>query len=887
MYRPDTPLSPFHAVPASAAAARLTVDPQRGLDGPGVAARRGAHGKNALSLPSGPGPLRRLAAQFLQPLVLILLAAGTASVFLGHLLDAGVIFAVVAVNAVLGYAQEAKAVSALAALSRSMVATAEVLRDGAFAVVAAEELVPGDVVRLRAGDRVPADMRLYAAKSLRIDESALTGESAPVDKSPEPVDERAPLADRTSMAHAATVVTGGVGLGIVTATGQAAEIGRIATLTATADTLATPLTRAIARFSTRLLVAILLLAGLCFAVGVARGEAPQAMFMAAVALAVGAIPEGLPAAVTVILAMGVSRMAARKAVIRRLPAVETLGSTTVVCSDKTGTLTRNRMTVVALLAAGRPWRLADGAFVPEAGGEADAAARRALAELLLGAALCNDAAPAGDGEGFLGDPTETALLAAAAAGGHDVGALRAAWPRLAEEPFDSATMFMATLHRAPGGGAPRLFLKGSAEAALSRCDLPSPGSPGAEAIRRAAEDLGRRGLRVLAVAARDLPPGTRSLAEGSLDARFTLLGLVAMIDPPRPEAVPAVAACRRAGIMVKMITGDQVATASAIAGELGLGEAAGIVALSGAELEATPDADLPALAARAQVFARVSPQQKLRLVRALQSLGHVTAMTGDGVNDAPALKQADIGVAMGHAGTEAAKEAADMVLADDNFATIAAAVEEGRGVFDNLVKFLAWTLPTNLGEGLVVLAAVLFGAPLPISPIQILWINMTTAGSLGLMLAFEPREPQVMDRPPRDPRRPILGPELLRRVVLMGLLLLGASFGLHEWELADGGSEVQARTVAVNVFVAMGAAYLVSCRSLSRPALSLPLSGNPYVLLGIGAALALQLAFTYAPPLGDVFEAAPIGPVAWLRVAGAAVAGFIIMETEKMLGRRA
>ncbi|WP_428566182.1 MAG: HAD-IC family P-type ATPase [Solidesulfovibrio sp. DCME] len=885
MHRDPPPPPPFHALDAAAVAAHFEVAPDQGLDAAAVAARRAAHGKNALALPSGPGPLRRLADQFLQPLVLILLAAATASAFLGHLLDAGVIFAVVVVNAVLGYIQEAKAVSALAALSRSMVATAEVLRDGAFGTIAAEELVPGDVVRLRAGDRVPADARLVSATSLRIDESALTGESAPVDKSPEPVEEAALLADRTCMAYAATVATAGVGLGLVTATGAAAEIGRIATLTAEADALATPLTRAIARFSSRLLVAILLLAGLCFAVGVARGEAPAAMFMAAVALAVGAIPEGLPAAVTVILAMGVSRMAARKAIIRHLPAVETLGSTTVVCSDKTGTLTQNRMTVVELFATGRHWRLDVGAFVPESPDAADSQAGQALADLLRGATLCNDAAPASDGQGFVGDPTETALLAAAQTAGLDVAASRAKRPRLAEAPFDSATMFMATLNSGPQAEAPpTLHLKGSAEAVLARCALPGP--DGVAAVRRVADAMGRRGLRVLAVAAKALAPQTQHIPEGGLDAGFTFLGLVAMIDPPRPEAMAAVAACRRAGVMVKMITGDHVATAAAIAEALGLAGTGPVVAMSGADIEATGDDALPARAEGTQVFARVSPQQKLRLVKAFQSKGHVTAMTGDGVNDAPALKQADIGLAMGRAGTEAAKEAADMVLADDNFATIAAAVEEGRGVFDNLVKFLVWTLPTNLGEGLVVLAAVLGGLPLPIAPIQILWINMTTAGSLGLMLAFEPWELGVMDRPPRDPRRPILGPRLARRVALMGLLLLGASFGLYEWELAGGGSEVQARTVAVNVFVAMGATYLISCRTLSRPALSLPLSGNPYVLWGIGAALALQLAFTYVPPLAGVFEAAPLGAMAWLRVAGVAVAGFIVMEAEKMLGRR-
>ena len=881
----DTPI-PEYATDAAAVAARLGVDPARGLSVDEAGRRLRETGPNALAEKAGPGPLTRFLAQFGQPLVLILLLAAAASFALGHALDGSVICAVVLVNAVLGYVQEAKAVSALAALSRSMKVTAEVLRDGAFQVVEAETLVPGDMARLRAGDRVPADMRLCDARSLRINESALTGESVPVDKHPAPTPPDAPLAERACMAFATTVVANGQGLGLVTATGPRAEIGRIAHLTATVDALTTPLTRAIAKFSKALLVGILLLAALGFAVGVSRGEPPEAMFMAAVALAVGAIPEGLPAAVTVILAMGVSRMARRRAIIRHLPAVETLGSTTVVCSDKTGTLTQNRMTVAELATGHGHWRREGDAFVAATPGQAGEAARQAL---LVGAVLCNDAEPAENEDGFTGDPTEAALLDAATAAGLDPAALRRTHPRLAEEPFDSGRMFMATLHAAPHRGGRWLVVKGSTEAVLARC-LPArqPGFDPA-AVRQQAETMGKHGLRVLAVAQKDLPGDVTAITAQTLGSGLRFLGLVAMIDPPRPEAVPAVAACRRAGVLVKMITGDHAATASAIAVELGLGEpaAAGgaprVLAMTGADIDAASDEVLPALAEKAQVFARVSPEQKLRLVRTLQALGHVVAMTGDGVNDAPALRQADIGVAMGRGGTEAAKEAADMVLADDNFATIAAAVEEGRGVFDNLTKFLVWTLPTNLGEGLVILAAVLFGLPLPISPVQILWINMTTAGSLGLMLAFEPREADVMARPPRDPRRSILDAALVRRVCLMGVLLLAASFGLYEWELAAGGTVAQARTVAVNVFAAMGALYLLSCRTLDRPAWALPLGGNPYVLLGIAAAAVLQLAFTYAAPLRDVFGAAAIGPMSWARVGIAAVAGFCIMEVEKRL----
>jgi calcium-translocating P-type ATPase len=873
------PIRPWHALDAADALDALAAK-DTGLAADEAASRLARFGKNALTAKGEISALRRFALQFHQPLIYILLAAGAVTAMLGEPVDASVILGVVLVNAVIGYFQEAKAVAALSALARSMVTEANVLRDGGWQVMAAENLVPGDVVRLRSGDKVPADLRLLTVQSLRIDESALTGESVPVDKSAAVLPEDTLLADRANLAFAASVVTYGQGTGVVTATGDAAAIGRIAALTAAADELATPLTRAIAKFSHIVLYGILALAGLTFAVGVARGQSPTDMFMAAVALAVGAIPEGLPAAVTVILAIGVARMAARRAVVRRLPAVETLGSTTVICTDKTGTLTQNRMTVVEIVLPTGVWTLDGQTFAgPPDGGEA-------LAEALAAAALCNDATLAEDGETFTGDPTEAALLLAARRAGLSLEALAAARPRLYDEPFESERMFMTTLHHEGQGAPPTLYFKGSAETALPRCRDAAGGLLDPEAVRRDIEAMGSRGLRVLALARRALPPGTAVIEPGCRDEGLTFLGLVGMIDPPRPEAKAAVAACRKAGVMVKMITGDHAATAAAIGGQLGLSGEAPIRAMSGRDIEAADDADLPALAEGTHVFARVSPEQKLRLVKALQSLGHVCAMTGDGVNDAPALKQADIGVAMGLGGTEAAKEAADMVLADDNFATIEAAVEEGRGVFDNLSKFIVWTLPTNLGEGLVILAAVLLGVDLPISPVQILWINMTTAGSLGLMLAFEPREPGIMERAPRDPRRPILDGLLIRRVLLVGGVLLLAAFGLYEWELAAGASREAARTVAVNVFVAMEALYLFNCRSLTRPALSMPLSGNRWVLAGVALAVVLQAFFTYVPFMQRLFGSAPIGAASWLRILAAAAAGFALVEFQKYLEAR-
>ncbi|MHC1790136.1 HAD-IC family P-type ATPase [Solidesulfovibrio sp.] len=872
-----TPQPIWHALAAEAALAVLATDPAVGLSPEEAASRLAQYGPNAITTRRQAGPLLRFLRQFHQPLIYILLAAGAVTAFLGEPVDATVICGVVLVNAIVGYLQEAKAVAALSALAKSMVTEAAVLRGGTWQVIAAEGLAPGDIVRLRSGDKAPADLRLLSVQSLRLDESALTGESVPVDKTMAPLPEDTPLAERTNLAFAATVVTYGQGQGLVAATGDAAAIGRIAALTAAADELATPLTKAITRFSHLVLYGILILAGLTFAVGVARGQGAADMFMAAVALAVGAIPEGLPAAVTVILAIGVSRMAARRAVVRRLPAVETLGSTTVICTDKTGTLTQNRMTVAELVLPGAVWTAGADGFVSRSP-ETDETGRAALIEALTAAALCNDAGLAPDGDGFTGDPTEAALLVAARRAGLVLDALAAGLPRLADEPFESERMYMATLHDA-GPGRPRpLYFKGSAEAVLVRCqDADGPD------IRDTVEEMGRRGLRVLALARAALPPETAAIAPGHLAGGLTFLGLVGMIDPPRPEAVAAVAACRRAGIMVKMITGDHAATAAAIGADIGLAGDAPIVAMTGRDIDATPPAELAARAAATHVFARVSPEQKLNLVKSLQSLGHVCAMTGDGVNDAPALKQADIGVAMGLGGTEAAKEAADMVLTDDNFATIAAAVEEGRGVFDNLTKFIVWTLPTNLGEGLVILAAVLAGLDLPISPVQILWINMTTAGSLGLMLAFEPREPGVMDRAPRDPRRPILDALLMRRVLVVGAVLLVAAFGLYEWELAAGASPEAARTVAVNVFVAVEALYLFNCRSLTRPALAQPLGGNPWVLWGVAAAAALQGLFTYAPFMHELFGSAAITPMAWLRILGAAVLGFLVVEAQKRL----
>jgi cation-transporting ATPase F len=833
----------FHALPVPAAAEELGVDPARGLSGEEAEARLARFGGNTVTVPAGPGPVRRLLAQFHNPLIYVLLLAGVVTwVFGGHV-DAGVIAGVVVLNAVVGFVQESRAERALAALSELVPVEATVVRDGVPQRVPAAGLVPGDVVELTAGDRVPADLRLVEVHRAEVDESALTGESVPVVKSVDPVPAPAPVADRTGSAYSGTLVTRGQARGLVTATGGATQLGGIQHLVAAAEVVETPLTRKLGRFSRQLSVVIVAVSAGAFVLGVVRGTPAPEMFTAVVALAVGAIPEGLPAAVAIVLAIGVVRMSRRGAIVRHLPAVETLGGTTVICTDKTGTLTRNRMTVTTLAAAGE--------LVPVA------EAGEPLRECLVAGVLCNDAQL---GEG---DPTEIALLASAISAGLDPDAIRRAAPRTDTVPFEPETRTMTTVH---GGVA---YLKGAVEEVAARCEVEAVPGGGVrpldrDELNRTHGSLTAQGLRVLAFAR--VTPGTTPV----------LLGLQAMHDPPRPEAVTAVAACRSAGVDVKMITGDHAGTARAVAGQVGLATAR---VLTGVELSALPEAEFDDAVAGTQVFARVSPGQKLELVRALRRRGHVVAMTGDGVNDAPALRSADIGVAMGKGGTDAARQAADMVLTE-------AAVRVGRGVFDNLRKFLAWTLPANIGEGMVVLVAILLGATLPIVPVQILWINMTTAVFLGLTLAFEPTGPGVMRRPPRPPKRPLFTGALLRRVVLVSLLLVVAAFGAYRVYLASGATVAEARTTAINVFVGVQAAYLVSCRSLDRPVLRAWPGHSRMFALGLGLTAGLQGLLTYLPAMNEWFHTAPVGLSSWLGVLGAAVVAFAVVEADKLLWRR-
>ncbi|MFZ2391111.1 HAD-IC family P-type ATPase, partial [Rhodoferax sp.] len=792
--------------------------------------------------------------------------------------------------------------AALAALARAIATHAIVVRNSARQRLDAVHLVPGDIVWLAAGDRVPADLRLLTGHQLRSVEAALTGESAPIDKHTNALPLETLLADRRNMLYAGTHVVSGQGLGLVVATGEATATGRISRLIADTPSLVTPLTRKIGEFAQQLVWVILALAVLTFAVGVARGEAMIDMLMAAVALAVGAIPEGLPAAMTITLAIGVGRMAKRRAIIRHLPAVETLGSVTVICSDKTGTLTENAMTVTEIWAGGESFTVSGHGYAPQGALHRDgqevaaiATPTAAVRETLVAGALCNDATltHAEHHWQITGDPTEAALLVAARKGGLDETTLQDIFPRRDELPFDSARQSMATLHEVEGQTL--AYVKGAVEKLLpaARVLLDRDGREmplDHAAIENQAVQMAHRGLRVLALARRTLANvadathranSTAALDVAAISEGLTLLGLVGMIDPPRPRAIAAVRTCHAAGIRVKMITGDHAGTARAIARQIGIASTDDTPVLTGRELAGLSAAELAERVGEVDVFARVEPEQKLRLVRALQDNGEVVAMTGDGVNDAPALKAADIGIAMGEGGTEVAKEAAAMVLTDDNFATIEAAVEEGRGLYDNLVKFITWTLPTNLGEGLVILAAVLAGVTLPITPLQILWINMTTAVLLGLPLAFEPTERGIMRRPPRPPGASILDRRLVTRVLLVGILMLVASFGLFELALARGHSLAVARTIAVNAFVIIEMAYLFNCRSLHLPITQMAAFSNPWVWWGAGLMLALQLALTYWQPLASLFGTAPLDVRTWGEIIVVALVTMVIVEQEK------
>ena len=897
------PKKDWHSMDVNKVSDGIETDLDKGLSNESAGHRQKIFGPNALTQKRGRGPVIRFLLQFNQPLVFILLAATLVTLFLKEWADAGVISGVVLVNAIIGFAQESKAIKAIEALARAMVSEATVLRGGEKKNIPSSQLVPGDVIFLKSGDKVPADVRLFNVRELQIDESALTGESVPVQKADVGIEKDVPISDRRNMGYSSTLVTYGSGKGIVISTGNHTEIGRINELISSVEILETPLTKKIDQFSKILLYVILGMAVVTFAIGVLRDQDLVEMFLASVALAVGAIPEGLPAAITITLAIGVSRMAKRNAIIRKLPAVETLGSTTVICSDKTGTLTKNQMTVEDIYAGGSRYSVSgvgyspEGSIVPSQGAR-EVKSNKALMELLMAGVLCNDSTlkKSDDGWRVEGDPTEGALITSGKKGGFSMEDLERNMPRIDSIPFESARQYMVTLHD-PGEGRPKIaYVKGSIESLCVECSLiyngeGNPDVADPREIHGWVEKMAEKGLRVLAFSRKEMPPETRAISHEDLQEGLQFLGLQGMIDPPREEAIEAVEASQRAGMLVKMITGDHAGTAAAIARQIGLcGETCSLhtrEVLTGRDIADLSDKNLVEEAQRTAVFARVSPEQKLRLVEALQGRDHVVAMTGDGVNDAPALRQANIGVAMGITGTEVSKEAADMVLTDDNFSTIRAAVEEGRGVFDNLIKFLTWTLPTNGGEGLVILVAILFGTRLPILPLQILWINMTTALLLGLTLAVEPKEPGLMDRPPRDPGQPILSRQLIIRISLVSFLMLLGAFGLFKLELLlKGGNEALARTVAVNVFVFGEMFYLFTCRSMKQSVWKLGIFSNKWLLAGVAVMALLQMVYTYAPVFNRIFESHPMGIMEWAMVLGNSTIIILVVGFEKYVTGR-
>jgi magnesium-transporting ATPase (P-type) len=886
-----TETNPMHT-PAHAESIETVIDTlntnRSGLSQAEAEARLARFGPNSLRPPKRRSAFMRFMLQFHNVLIYLLLVAGVITALLGHWLDSGVIFGVVVINALIGFIQEGKAERALEAIRNMLSPQALVHRDGVAIQIPAEEVVPGDVVIIQSGDKVPADLRLFQNKDAQIDESLLTGESLPVNKQTEAVKADVPLGDRTCLAFSGTLVTYGKAHGVVVATGDATELGRINKMLGEVQTLTTPLLRKLADFGRVLTIAICVIAALTFAYGlIVQGFSANDMFLSAVGLAVAAIPEGLPAIMTITLAIGVQRMAARHAIIRNLPAVETLGSVTVICSDKTGTLTCNQMTVTEVATNEGEFSVsgsgynAHGDFVKN-GEEVEPENYQILNELIHAALLCNDASLIRQENGdwqLQGDPTEGALVALALKGGLEQIHARESRFRADVVPFESERQFMATLHHASGNSV--IYLKGAPEKILQRCSKHAgEGELQIEEWLAQMEKFAARGRRVLALACKNIDGEKQTLVESDLSEGFTLLGLTALMDPPRPEAIKAVARCREAGIRVKMITGDHAITARAIAMQMGLAD--DIKVLTGQEIERMDAAQLHVAVAETSVFARTSPEHKLRLVEALQVRGEVVAMTGDGVNDAPALKRADVGVAMGYKGSEAAKEAAEMVLANDNFASIAAAVEEGRTVYDNLKKAILFILPTNGGQALTIIAAIIMGRTLPITPVQILWVNMITAVTLALALAFEPAEGKVMQRPPRPPQEPLLSGFLLWRILFVSLILVFATFGLFLWVRAQGADIELARTVAVNTLVTCEIFYLFSARYIYDSALNREgLFGNRYVLIAIGLLIVMQLAFTYAPPMQLLFGTAPLSAQHWLVIICVSSSALWLVELEK------
>jgi cation-transporting P-type ATPase F len=861
----------WHSLPVKETTQLLKTNLETGLTVIEADRRHTQFGANELVGKPGKSAWVRFLLQFNQPLLYILLAAGVVTAFLHEWVDAGVIFAVTVINAIIGFVQESKAEKSIAALTESVTTEATLVRDGQTVRVPSHQVVPGDLVRLSSGDKVPADLRLVDVSSLTVDESGLTGESVPVEKDTLPTDAETTLAERVNMAYAGSLVAAGQGQGLVIAIAGATEMGRISQLMEQSTEIETPITRKISKFSKKLLYVVLGLAVLNFVVALPQNESWVEVFTTTVAFAVAAIPEGLPAIVTITLAIGVSRLARSNAIMRKLAAVETLGSTTVICSDKTGTLTENQMTVQGIYAGERRYSVSGVGYDPD--GEilsddrpVDLVNALALNECLKAGLLCNDAhLQEQDGQyQIVGDPTEGALVVSAQKAGLTRQALEAQL-RLDVIPFESQFQYMATLHQTPSDNL--IYVKGSIEAIFKRCDRMLDVQGQLAPLDRAlvehkAEAVARQGLRILAFAQKRVPIEQHSIDRADIDRDLVFLGLQGAIDPPRPAAIAAIRACKAAGIQVKMITGDHVLTATAIARMMKLSQRSDVQSFTGQELSRMNKQELAAAAASGVVFARVAPEQKLRLVEALQSQGEIVAMTGDGVNDAPALKQADLGIAMGITGTEVAKEAADMILTDDNFASIAAAVQEGRTVYRNLLKAISFILPTNGGEALTILVGVLLGTALPILPLQILWINMVTSITLSTPLAFEPKSQDVMRLPPRNPNEPLLKASLIRRILIISLFNLIAVFSTFLWIQQTTGNIDLARTMVVDTLIAAETFYLLSI-SQFLPSVFAKLRGKTKSIayapaIGIVCIIILQWLFSQWSVMNQLFQTVPV-----------------------------
>lgn len=966
----------WHNLTIKEVSAILDVNIHHGLITEQVDQRKKQFGLNKITVKKSIHPLEMFWTQIRQPLILILLAAGLITAIMEEWVDSAVIFGVAIGNSIVGFIQEYKATRAIEALSKMLTTEATVLRSGQKKRLSSFELVPGDIVILRSGDKVPADIRLFETKDLKIDESTLTGESISVEKDKvEPVREDSIISDRKNMAFLGTLVTYGHGMGIVTSIGDMTEAGSISQSIATAPEIITPLTRKLARFSQSLLYIILALAVLSFIVSIVRGiHSVELAFMSSVALAVAAIPEGLPAAMTITLAIGVSIMAKKHAIIRKLPAVEALGSATVICSDKTGTLTQNQMTVATIYCGGIKYSVSGSGYSPEGSitiqtnvkqnsgniSIASSLKLKRLKECLISGILCNDSQLVYHKENDIweakGDPTEVALIVSGLKAGLDEAVIHNTFPRLDTLPFESHLQYMTTLHKASDDidfPFHILYVKGAVEKVLSICSFytktdtkqieehilqekhssnntittdddkyvfsqkddsliidftdeeicPLLDSDKSE-IMKVHEEMASDGLRVLAFARKLVSPEKDKIVSNDIDTNFVFIGLQAMLDPPRLEAISAVQSCQNAGIKVKMITGDNLHTATSIAKQIGIirnfqdhtnnghltsskTNKGDLPAMTGYDIARYSESDLENIVKSTNVFARVSPEQKLSLVKAIQKGGEIVAVTGDGVNDAPALKQADIGIAMGITGTEVAKEAADMILTDDNFASIESAVQEGRGIFDNITKFLTWTLPTNFGEAMVILVSTLIGANLPILPVQILWINMTTALILGMMLIFEPKELDIMQRPPRNPKSNILSNHNIRRIFIVSAIITLSVFAMFEWNQQKAGSTLEeSMTVAVNMIVMIEITYLLNCRSLTEPLIRIGLFSNKYIIIGIMMMVSLQIAYTYLAEMNLLFKSAPISLEAWMMIISISIVSFLIIEIEKWISRK-